>query len=545
MTNARSTEGPLWGGYSRPGDPAAVHSCYYQCASNDPDVPQLWAYMDDLSYAPGEIASLHVNTTAATYDMAVYRDGVKKQNVFQQYQIPGSFHHTPPDCSINGCDWPVSLEIPIEGNWSSGGYVVELIATAADGSILQYDHVFLVRPGKGSKKGRVLLVAATGTWTAYNDWGGSNHYEGITEDTGDQYAPVLSLNRPYARGFVKLPADAPRVPLRSSPEMGAAIRYPHMEWAYENGYSKKCASAGWASFERPYVRWLENGGYSVDIISGQDLHLRPSIVNGYDCLTFIGHDEYWSWEMRDTIDAYVEGGGNVARFAGNFFWQIRLENDGRTQICYKYRAYEEDPLINTEQSHLTTLFWDTPEVGRPGAQTFGLSGTLGLYAGWGGCSPRGAGGFTIYRPDHWAFEDCDIYYGDVVGARSRVFGYEVDGVDHIVKGGLPYATGTDGAPDNLLILGLGLASTFEADHDNGLPLFIGSDDVEFVARAMHGKTTPETVDQSRRGSGMIATFQRGQGYVFNAGTCEWIAGLIDCDPQIERITENVLNRFTG
>ena len=244
MTNARLTEGPLWGGYSRPGDPAAVHSCYYQCASNDPDVPQLWAYMDDLSYAPGEIASLHVNTTAATYDIVVYRDGVKKQNVFQQNQIPGSFHHTPPDCSINGCDWPVSLEITIEDNWSSGGYVVELTATAVDGSILKYDHVFLLRPGKGSKKGRVLLVAATGTWTAYNDWGGSNHYEGITEDTGDQYSPILSLNRPYARGFVKLPADAPRVPLRSSPEMGAAIRYPHMEWAYENGYSKKCAFSG-------------------------------------------------------------------------------------------------------------------------------------------------------------------------------------------------------------------------------------------------------------------------------------------------------------
>ena len=109
--------------------------------------------------------------------------------------------------------------------------------------------------------------------------------------------------------------------------------------------------------------------------------------------------------MRDTIDAYVERGGNIARFAGNFFWQIRLEDGGRTQICYKYRAYEEDPLLDTEQSHLTTLFWDTPEVGRPGAQTFGLSGTLGIYAGWGACSPRGAGGFTIYRPEHWAFED--------------------------------------------------------------------------------------------------------------------------------------------
>ena len=60
---------PLWGGYSRPGEPAAVHHCYYQRASNNPDVPQLWAYMDDLSYAPGSTARLHVNTTAAHFNV--------------------------------------------------------------------------------------------------------------------------------------------------------------------------------------------------------------------------------------------------------------------------------------------------------------------------------------------------------------------------------------------------------------------------------------------------------------------------------------------
>ncbi len=547
MAMPLSTERLLWGGYRRPGDPAAVHSCYYQRASDDPHIAQLWAYTDNLSYAPGAMARLHVNTTAASFDMTIYRDGAKKLTVFQRQQIPGGFHPTPLDCSIEGCDWPVSLEFPIDDSWASGGYVIELTARGADGARLQYDHVFLVCPpqlhGKGSRAGRVLLVAATGTWSAYNDWGGSNHYEGIAGENGDRFSPVLSLDRPYARGFVKLPATAPRIPLRDPPEIGAAVRYPHMEWAYEHGYSKKYASAGWASYERPYVHWLETAGYAVDVISEQDLQFRPRILDGYDCLTFIGHSEYWSWEMRDTIDSYVESGGNIARFAGNFLWQIRLQDQGRTQVCYKYDAREQDPLRDTEQAHLTTTCWDAPETGRPGAQTFGLSGTRGLYAAWGGCSPRGAGGFTVYRPDHWAFEGCDLYYGDVLGAPSRVFGYEVDGVDHVVKDGLPQATGADGAPDNLLILALGLASVYEADHDNGLPLFIGSEDAVFVAKTLHGEAAPETLERYRRGCGMIATFERGRGSVFTAGTCEWVAGLIDRDPQIERVTRNVLDRF--
>lgn len=544
-SNPRLSEKALWGGYSRSGEPSAVHDCYFQCASNDPDVPQLWGYTDDLSYAPGSTLCLHINTSVETYDVAIYRDGAEKDIVFERSGVPGAFHQTPNDCSVKGCGWPVSLEIPVGADWTSGGYVIELSAEGQDGSALRYDHVFLVRPGAGNKQGRLLLVAATGTWTAYNDWGGSNHYEGVTGETGDQFAPVVSLNRPFARGFVKLPVGAPRIPLREAPEMGAALHYPHMEWAYANGYSKKYASAGWASYERHYVHWLENAGYDVDLISEQDLQFRPGIVDDYACLTFIGHNEYWSWEMRDTIDRYVECGGRVARFAGNFLWQIRLEDEGRTQVSYKYRAREEDPVRGTDRSHLTTICWDAPETGRPGAQTFGLTGLRGVYAGWGGCCPRGAGGFTIYRPDHWAFEGADVYYGDVLGAGSRVFGYEVDGVDHIVKDGLPYATGTDGAPEGLLILAMGLSSVYETDHGNGLMPFIGDEDAEFAAKAVHGEATPELIDKYKRGSGMIATFSRGAGCVFTAGTCEWVAGLMDRDSQIEKVTRNVLDRFLG
>jgi hypothetical protein len=534
----------LWGGYSRPGSPNSVHDCYYQCASNDPKVPQLWAYTDSLSYSPGSSINLHINTTAPGFDVLIYRDGAEQKVVYQKVDVQGQFVSTAGNCSVNGCNWPIALNIAIGPDWSSGGYIIECNATATDGSELSYAHIFLVCPDKESdKKQRLLLVASTGTWTAYNDWGGSNAYEGITGPLGNLFSPVLSHERPFSRGFVKLPSNAPRIPLREPPKMGAKVTYPHMEWAYENGFSKKYASSGWASYEKHYVQWLETAGYAVDIIAQHDLQYQPELVGNYNCLTFIGHDEYWSWEMRDTIDNFVNQGGNIARFAGNFLWQTRLENDGKTQICYKYRAREEDPIHQTENVIRTTNAWESPEVGRPGAQTFGLNAILGMYAGWGGCTPRGAGGFTVYRPDHWAFKDCDIYYGDILGAPSKVFGYEVDGVDYVVKNGLPYATGMDGAPVNLVILAVGLATLFESDHGNGSELFIGSEDAEFAAMTLDGDVTSEKVDRFKRGSGMIALFEKGKGCVFTAGTCEWVAGLIDCDPQVERVTKNVLNRF--
>ena len=59
----------------------------------------------------------------------------------------------------------------------------------------------------------ILQIAATGTWTAYNTWGGSNHYQGITGPKRNQYATTVSLERPWCRGFVVLPEEAPRVPL--------------------------------------------------------------------------------------------------------------------------------------------------------------------------------------------------------------------------------------------------------------------------------------------------------------------------------------------
>jgi hypothetical protein len=176
--------------------------------------------------------------------------------------------------------------------------------------------------------------------------------------------------------------------------------------------------------------------------------------------------------------------------------------------------------------------------------TFGLNAIRGVYAGWGGCVAFGAGGFPIYRPEHWAFNGTGLGYGDVLGAQSRAFGYEVDGLDYVMRDGLPFPSGKEQVPDDLQILALGLASNLEVARGvDPKTLFLGSEDCELHAEILYGEITPETIALAGRGSGMIVSFRQGKGEVFHAGSVEWVAGLLRNDPQVEQVTSNVLTRF--
>lgn len=514
---------------------------YYIGPACDQAVLEIWGYTPRMSYAPGDSVTVHVSTTAPKWDMEIGRDGFEYQPVLSETGLPGHHRDTPEDCSVVGCGWPVSYEFTIPPDWVPGGYLMTFRAHRGE-DVVEEHHLILVRSPEATPPPYVL-ICATGTWLAYNCWGGSNHYEGITGPNRNAFSPIVSTQRPWTRGFCKLPEGAPRTLPEQPPKPGDMVRYPYMEWAYAYGYSKKYASAGWATYERHFARWAEREGYTFDIIAQHDLHSDPEILKRYACAVFVGHDEYWSAEMRDAVEAYTDDGGHVARFAGNFLWQTRIEDEGRTQVCYKY-AYEQDPLMGSDNEHLVTGAHEAEPVNRPGATTFGANALRGVYSGLGNCVGSGAGGFTIYRPEHWAFEGTNIGFGDVLGAHSRIFGYEVDGLEYRIEDGLPYPSGTDGAAPEIVILGMGLATNVEADHQIwGQTLYIGSADAAFKARAMYGEVSPDTLDACTRGNGVMIHWPRGKGEIFNAATCEWVAGLIRGDAQVEQVTRNVLDKF--
>lgn len=408
--------------------------------------------------------------------------------------------------------------------------------------MVEEHHLIIVRAG--AQKAQMLLLCATSTWVAYNCWGGANAHDGKPGADGQQFSPILTTQRPWTRGFCRLPEGAPRAVPHMAPLPGDIVRYPYMEWAYSYGYSRKYASAGWASYERHFTRWAEAEGFDHDVATLHDLDADMDLLQDYKCVVIVGHDEYWSRNMRLAMDNWIETGGKLARFAGNFLWQVRLEDAGRKQVCYKHNARDMDPVQGTDKQNMLTTAWEASDLNWPGVQTVGVNGARGVSAGMGYCVGQGSGGFTIYRPEHWVFDQTYLGYGDVLGSASRIYGSEVDGLDLVIEEGLPYTTGEDGAAEEITILGLGFGRTFEADHGIwGESLLVGDAQVAWRAETLFGVVTDDTMDRASRGNGVIIHWPRKRGEVFTAATSEWVMGLKRRDPQVEQVTRNVLRRF--
>ena len=180
-------------------------------------------------------------------------------------------------------------------------------------------------------------MLSTTTWHAYNDWGGPSLYTGGTH---------VSFERPFAKGFLVKPEPMGRM-MQSEPDREAM---GFRSWARPRGLSDWCGGAGWFTYERTFTRWAEANGYRLDVAVSQDLERYPEILEGPRLFLSVGHDEYWSWGMRDALDGFVERGGNAAILSGNTcFWQVRFDDDHAGMTGYKYRA-DEDPVLGTARN---------------------------------------------------------------------------------------------------------------------------------------------------------------------------------------------------
>ncbi|ESX83771.1 N,N-dimethylformamidase beta subunit family domain-containing protein [Mesorhizobium sp. LNJC405B00] len=519
-----------------------VKTLYYETVFQDPAHLEVFTYTDRMSYQPGEMVRFHTSTTAERFDINIVRDGIWPQEIARIEGISGQSVGLRDRFYERGCDWPESQTWRVPDDAPAGFYIATSGASKGDVHREQ-EHGFFVLPREDQRK-EILLVSATGTWRAYNDWGGYSHYVGHNLTDGWHFAPKVTLHRPWARGFIWLPPGAPRKAAKQPTPVRSPPRYLQDEFACSRGFSKFYASAGWASYERPFLCWAEAQGLGVDVVSQADMIADSDLLSAYKCVVFVGHDEYWTWEMRQAIERYMESGGNVARFAGDFGWQIRLEDDGITQVCYKDRAFEKDPLARTNDERRVATNWSHQRIGWPGEQTFGLNTNYGSFAGVGGMVARGSGGFTVYDPTHWAFEGLYLGYGDVIGSEAQIFGYEVDGLDYEMIDGIPCPSARMKTPEGLKILAMGLASNLEQAYGRkGENLYWG-DQSRGVALTRYGVRTEAALSAAARGCGMIVAFQKGRGSVFHAGSCEWVAGLQQHDPATCHVTRNVLDRFT-
>jgi hypothetical protein len=254
---------------------------------------------------------------------------------------------------------------------------------------------FVVRAAALGTNSKILFQFAVATYQAYNFWGGRSlygHLENNQPRWEDPRAFKVSFNRPY----ISL--------------------YDLTHW------------------ELPFVQWLERYGFEVEYCTSIDLHADSHLLDNYNLLLSVGHDEYWSKEMRDNAEAFVANGGNIAFFSGNdCWWQVRFEDDNRTMVCYKNAAL--DPLYGVDNSRVT-VNWFAPPVNRPENRLTGVSFRKGA---WYGDSIVVPVGYTVRSAQHWIFEGTELSDGDEFGAAPNIndnlVGYETDAAYFTESGG--------------------------------------------------------------------------------------------------------------
>jgi hypothetical protein len=200
--------------------------------------------------------------------------------------------------------------------------------------------------------------------------------------------------------------------------------------------------------------------------------------------------------------------------------------------------------MGTDRQHLVTSMWCDRLIGRPEAAMTGVTFARGGYSRIGRNVSRGSGGYTVHRPEHWLFEGTGLGWGDLLGAASTVVGYECDGCELTMVDGRPTAVGSGGTPGDFEVLATAPAEPF--DRDNELRATAPGDrsEAEFAAWRMLGSDDPASVASLRAGHAVLGVHQPG-GTVVTTGCTDWAWGLAGRDPDVERVTRNLLDRLAA
>ncbi len=359
---------------------------------------EIEGYASKTSVNGGGAIDLFVNTTAAHYTIDVFRTGwyggLGAREVAGPIDRPGIAQPAPPPDPATGlieCRWrdPYRLETrDTAGPWPSGVYLARLTTSDPQpGRRRQSFIVFVVRDD--ARASTLVFQSSVTTFAAFNNWGGKSLY---AFNSGDAPARKVSFDRPYATKPYGARLDG----------AGDFLR----RWEYNA------------------VRFLEREGYDVSYITDVDTHERSDVLLRHSIFLSVGNDAYWSWAMRDHVEAARDRGVHLAFLgAAACFWQIRFEPGAsgtadRTIVGYKDAAGALDPLAaggDPRQHRLITGRWRDRPISRPEERLIGV-----MYAD----DPVDAD-IIVDDASQWVFEGTGLKRGD---ALTGLLGVAVDAI---------------------------------------------------------------------------------------------------------------------
>jgi hypothetical protein len=294
-----------------------------------------------------------------------------------------------PNTRLVESNWNTSYNLAIGSDWTSGLYIAKLtdITTGKESQIN-----FAVRDD--DRPADLGFQASFTTYEAYNNYGGYSTY--TSNSLNGQRAFKVSFDRPIAP--------------------------THQGTVNSDGYTINNMMA----WEYNMVRWLESQGYDVSYYTNLDVHTNPLQLYSQDTFLSVGHDEYWSMEMFDSVTKARDNGINLAFFSANTaYWRVRFEDSStgepnRVMVSYKSN-WALDPVAQNDISQATTLF-RSPELNRPENSLLGVA-YIGDNSN-GDNATRGFG-FVVSNSSDPYYAHTGLQNGDVL---SGLVGYEWDAV---------------------------------------------------------------------------------------------------------------------
>jgi hypothetical protein len=439
---------------------------------------------------PGETLTLHVSTDQPHFRVEVYRQGasLEPKGRLGAERFPG--HAVPVGPPDRDWGWP-AYALPVPADWPSGVYIAMLVeidaagrahvpdVTTADGTDAKA--LFVVRSPAPGTATPILFKLAWATYHAYNGTGyGSLYAEAVWTGGGGKPGFTVTTRRPGGgTGGIVMYGDAP------------------------DAYAPTSRRQTFTHWEAQFVQWLEANGYRADYATDWDLQVDPGLLAPYALMLSVGHDEYWSDEMRARIEAFIHQGGNVAFFSGNICgYRIHFVDGDSAFTCAKVGPSGKDRGT-----------WEVDNWSEVRPEN-GVTGTSIRQGGGWWDGRRDTVGYTVQHAAHWVYASTGLKDGDVFGADPDfpLVGYEVDGATFTRQDGLAVATGDQGTPPNFFILGI-------AELGEG-----------WVRSGPHAAATMGTYTSDRGG------------IVFNGATTDW-ACLLGRNAAVARITRNVLDRL--
>jgi len=446
----------------------------------------------------------------------------------------GAIHFHRDDLEDAG--WEVGLELPIPDDLASGVYAVRLEAGE------DVDRIpFVVRPPRGVARSKVAFLMSTVTYTVYanfTDLGPGAWREGA-ENTWTSGAPNAdpTLFREVFRyidenalyGTYDLHVDGSGVIFGSylRPILTMRPTFRYRVWAAPPRFPA----------DLYLVEWLDHAGIEVDVITDHDLQAEgAALLEPYAVVLSSSHHEYWTSQMLDGLEAYLDGGGRFMYLGGNsLFGVVSVDPDPSKPHVVEVRRWGAPwpfEIAPGERHHSTTGeqggTWRNR--GRPPNRLVAV-----------GTSAAGFDRAVPFKrqPDSYdprvafVFEGVE---GELIGdhpnlqTRWGAAGYEIDRFEHEL-----------GTPPGALLLGssVGFSDFYNPMIDEELWFMPGRD-----GKRPNDPQVEGVPHRFVRSDMAYLEYPNG-GAVFSVGSIAWDGALSwnDHDNTVSRVTRNVLERF--